>query len=134
MSNTVNETLYDYYKDKYKRTRYPLIDEQQFDALVADIRAESAERIKVLEETISKMATTTPKWISIKTNPPAVNEGTFAILYENGLPGIGCIGVDKVIEPVGNSANLQVTHWMPLPPKTNYDKLQSHRKIIKDKQ
>lgn len=107
-------TMYEYYKDQYKRTSYPFIDEQQFDELVAEIRAESADRIKELKEIISKMETTTQKWISVKTNPPTVNEGTIAILYENGLPGIGCIGVDSTIEAIGNTDNLQVTHWFPL--------------------
>lgn len=45
-------TKYEYYKDQYKRTSYPLIDEHQFDELIAEIRAESAERIKKLEEKI----------------------------------------------------------------------------------
>lgn len=45
MLNVVNETLYDYYKEQYKRTSYPLIDERQFDALVAEIRAESNKRL-----------------------------------------------------------------------------------------
>lgn len=51
-------TKYEYYKEQYKRTAYPLIDEKQFDELVAEIRAESAEKIKELEETISKMEIT----------------------------------------------------------------------------
>lgn len=42
-------TMYEYYKDKYKITSYPLIDEQHFDALIAEIRAESDETIKKLE-------------------------------------------------------------------------------------
>lgn len=45
-------TKYEYYKEQYKRSSYPLIDEHQFDALSAEIRAESTERIKELEETI----------------------------------------------------------------------------------
>lgn len=54
-------TKYEYYKEQYKRTAYPLIDEKQFDELVAEIRAESAEKIKELEETISKMEITREK-------------------------------------------------------------------------
>ena len=37
-------TKYEYYKDQYKRTAYPLIDEKQFDELVAEIRAEIANK------------------------------------------------------------------------------------------
>lgn len=46
----VKMSLYEIFKDKYKRTSYPLMDEHQFDELVTEIRAESAERIKELEE------------------------------------------------------------------------------------
>lgn len=42
-------SLYEFFKYQYKRTSYPLMDEHQFDELVAEIRAESAERIKELE-------------------------------------------------------------------------------------
>lgn len=39
-------TMYEYYKDKYKRTSYPLMDEHQFDALIAEIRAEFTEELE----------------------------------------------------------------------------------------
>lgn len=54
----INMTKYEYYKDQYKRIAYPLIDEHQFDELVAEIRADSAERIKELEEKIKSVKKT----------------------------------------------------------------------------
>lgn len=47
-------TRYEYYKDQYKRTSYPLIDERQFDELVAEIRAESDETIKHLKDLLAE--------------------------------------------------------------------------------
>lgn len=45
----VRMSLYEFFKNKYNTERYPMINERQFDELVAEIRAESSERIKELE-------------------------------------------------------------------------------------
>lgn len=48
-------SLYEFFKNKYKTQSYPIIDERQFDDLVAEIRAESSDRIKELEELVFVM-------------------------------------------------------------------------------
>lgn len=42
-------SIYEFIKNKYNAVAYPFIDERQFDGVVNEIRAESAERIKELE-------------------------------------------------------------------------------------
>lgn len=48
-------SIYEFIKNKYNAVCYPLIDERQFDDVVNEIRAESAERIKELEAEKKKL-------------------------------------------------------------------------------
>lgn len=49
-------SIYEFIKNKYNTLRYPIIDERQFDDVVNEIRTESAERIKELEEQLHELA------------------------------------------------------------------------------
>lgn len=48
-------SIYESIKNKFNTACYPLIDERQFDELVAEIRAESSDRIKELEARVNEL-------------------------------------------------------------------------------
>lgn len=69
------------------------------------------ERVKELEATISKMETTTHKWISVNDRPPTKGQHVLVARTHRSLYPIDvvCWSEDYITHDI-------VTHWMPLPP------------------
>lgn len=116
-------SIYEFIKNKFNTACYPLIDERQFDELVAEIRAESSDRIKELKATISKLEKVAPKWISVNGKLPPEGmvviafspQGVSPAYYESYSHKDFAWWIDG--KPVCN-----VTHWMKLPePPTTED-------------
>lgn len=107
---------------QWKKT-HPRKPDEDSDSLIIDkemlrkTREEMEARIKELEEVISILETTTPKWISVKDRLPPEGKfviafsphGVFPAYYESYSNKDFAWWIDG--NPVCN-----VTHWMPLPP------------------
>lgn len=74
------------------------------------------KRIKELEEVISKMETTSPKWISTKDSLPKEGEEVivFYTSWKHEYQQVAIFESGEFID-LGGCA-LSPTHWMPLPP------------------
>lgn len=66
------------------------------------------ERIKELEATISKMETTTPKWISVKDRLPPKNKEFIGCTIKGSVSSCWIVFSEHAID--------RLSHWMPLPP------------------
>lgn len=105
--------LYDQRTDEFKSGEAFLKEEADkvMDAMEA--------RIKELEATISKMETTTPKWISVKDVLPQWGK-LVKIKFKYGKEDERRFSADYKLVSKGMQAceSVNVTHWQPLPPTT----------------